>query len=426
MKHLILLLLMISQLASAAPREIDDHHWTDVERIVAIGDIHGDYAQYLATLRAAGLVNEKGKWTGGETHLVQTGDIPDRGPDTVKIIEHLRDLAAEASRSGGRVHALIGNHEVMNVYGDLRYVSAGEFEAFVTRNSHKMRDRYFELATQDLQQRDPEAYAALPASYRDEWYLSHPPGWVEHRQAWDPAWNPQAEFALWVLGNKVAIQINDLIFVHAGISGHYCQNSLQSLTEKVVKSLRSYNPESPGILLDEFGPLWYRGLSGEAPKAAAESVRAILEHHSARHIVVGHTPTSGIVWPRYQGQVIQIDTGISTAYGGHLAYLEVTPEGLFAGYPKGKVVLPEDEAGRVAYLEEVIALEPVNSNLPALRAGLTAPDTTAGDVDAALQFDAGTAGSDQGEKGAETGPDASITAEAPGAGASIPICGISG
>ncbi|MGH8034702.1 MAG: metallophosphoesterase, partial [Lysobacterales bacterium] len=277
MKYLMLILAATSRLACAAPQEIDDYHWVGVERIVAIGDIHGDYGQYMATLQAAGLVNAKGKWIGGKTHLVQNGDIPDRGPDTAKIIRQLEKLSKEASKSGGMVHALMGNHEAMNVYGDLRYVTAGEYEAFVTRNSGKLRDRYFEAMLQDLQKRDPEKFAGLSPNFREEWNQSHPLGWVEHRQAWDPAWNPKGEFWEWVAGRKVAIQINDLIFLHGGISGYYCQNSLQSLTEKVVSGLRAYDPANPGFVEDEFGPLWYRGLSGEVPEAPVESVEAVLQ-----------------------------------------------------------------------------------------------------------------------------------------------------
>ena len=238
----------------------DEFHWTGVERIVAIGDIHGDYAHYLEALQAAGLVNSKGKWIGGETHLVQTGDIPDRGPDTLKIIEHLGKLTKEARKKGGRVHSLIGNHEAMNVYGDLSYVSAGEFEAFVDKNSAALRDRYFDLMMQNLQQTNPEAFASLPENYRELWDKDHPLGWLEHRMAWSPAWNPEAEMAAWVLDRKVAIQINDLIFLHGGISGFYCQNSLRSLTEKVVDGLRNFDPANPGIVMDDFGPLWYRGV----------------------------------------------------------------------------------------------------------------------------------------------------------------------
>ena len=66
--------------------------WNEVPRIVAIGDLHGDYEQYLKVLTDAGLISKRGKWTGGDTHLVQTGDVTDRGPDSIAIIEHLEAI----------------------------------------------------------------------------------------------------------------------------------------------------------------------------------------------------------------------------------------------------------------------------------------------------------------------------------------------
>ncbi len=366
MKKFLLLLILIHSVACAAPTEVDPYHWTGVERVVAIGDIHGDYENYLAALAAAGLIDKRGKWAGGAAHLVQTGDIPDRGPDTLKIIEHLDKLAKQARRKGGQVHSLIGNHETMNVYGDLRYVSAGEFAAFAKKGSENLIDRYFDLVMQDLQARDPEGYALLPENYREEWNKTHPPGWVEHRQAWDPAWNPEGELLQRTLHSKVAIQINDMIFLHGGLSGSYCQNSLQSLTDMVVTKLQNYDPANTGILEDPHGPLWYRGLSGSLPAATTETVAAILEHHQARHIVVGHTPTGGAIFTRYDGAVVQIDTGLSQAYGAHPAYLEATADGLFAGYPVGKVTLPGKDSDRAEYLEQVIAFYPANGDLKIL------------------------------------------------------------
>ena len=363
MKYLVLTFLVCSSLAFAEVRQIDDYQWEGVERVVAIGDVHGDYDNYLATLTAAGIVDSKGKWAGGATHLVQTGDIPDRGPDTGKIIEHITRLDKQARRKGGRVHNLIGNHDAMNVYGDLRYVSEGEYEAFTTRRSEALRDRYFELYLQGFEAQDPEGFAARPPDFRDRWNLEHPLGWVEHRQAWDPAWNPEGQYAQWVLGNKVAIRINDALFLHGGISGFYCQNSLEWITEKVLGSLRNFQPGNAGILEDDFGPLWYRGLSGVEPTAAPETVDAILAHHGASHIVVGHTVTSGVIWPRYDAKVIMIDTGISRAYGGHLGYLEITSEGLFAGYEEARLPLPASDDGAIAYLEQVIQLKPDNPYL---------------------------------------------------------------
>jgi len=362
-KIIILSMLLCANLALADARQVDDFQWEGVERIVAIGDIHGDYDNYMATLRLAGLVDEKGKWVAGNTHFVQTGDIPDRGPDTRKIIEHITKLGKQAERKGGRVHNLIGNHEAMNVYGDLRYVSDGEFKAFVTKNSPKLRDRIFEITMQKLAAADPQAFASLPENFRDEWNLKHPLGWVEHRQAWDPAWNPEGEYANWVLDKKVAVRINDTLFVHGGISGFYCQNSLDSMTEQVLGKLRRYDPANSGILEDEFGPLWYRGLSGVEPVALAETVDAILARHKINHIAVGHTVTSGVIWPQYGGKVVMIDTGMSRAYGGYLGYLEITPQGLFAGYPNGKVRLPSNDSELIPYLEKVIALNPGNAYL---------------------------------------------------------------
>ena len=417
MKNTVLILLLLGNLAYAGAREIDEFRWDGVERIVAIGDLHGDYENYLEVLRIAGLINKRGKWSGGETHLVQTGDIPDRGPDSVKIIEHISKLAKQAKKKGGRVHSLIGNHEAMNMYGDLRYVHPGEFKAFVNRGSTTLRDRYFEVFVQNMEKQDPERFASLPENYRDEWNVKFPLGWVEHRMNWDPAWNTAGEISTWALQRKVSIKINDSIFLHGGISGFYCQNSLESITEKAHASLRQYDPQNPGIIEDEFGPLWYRGLSGVEPHALSESVDAILEHQGVRHIVVGHTPTSGVIWPRYDAKVVMIDTGISSAYGGFLGYLEITPEGLFAGYREGKLALPSSDEGRVSYLEKVIERDPDNQYLQKRLESLLAPAPAivvpASSEEAVAQSGAGEA------------PTTELDAAEAPAPKPIPICGIS-
>jgi hypothetical protein len=180
-----------------------------------------------------------------------------------------------------------------------------------------------------------------------------------------------------------------------------------------VDKLKNFDPTSPGILEDEFGPLWYRGLSGVEPVAAQETVDAILAQHGVAHIAVGHTPTGGVIWPRYDGKVVMIDTGIGQAYGGHRGYLEMTPQGLYAGYPNGKLPLPSGDDGAIAYLENVIELDPQNPFLRQRLEQLRQPDvpessTPAGDPDAAAEQDA-----------AAQLPE---TAPAPPV---VPICGIS-
>lgn len=365
--------LFVGAAAWAGPRQIDDYRWEGVDRIVAIGDLHGDYQGYIAVLRAAGIIDDRGRWIAGGTHLVQTGDIPDRGPDTRRIIDHLRQLARQARRGGGAVHHLLGNHEAMNVLGDLRYVSEGEFAAFAGRGSPALRDRYYRAAVEALAASDPEAAAALPPGHRQQWDLAHPLGWVEHRLAWDPRLDREGELFQWTVRGKVAVQVNDLLFVHGGISGAYCGNSLASLTAMARAALERADSDDAGILRDTAGPLWYRGLAGVDPATPVATVDAILERHRARHLVIGHTTTGGVVWPRLDGRVVMIDTGISAAYGGRIGWLEATPQGLFAGYPGGRLPLPLDDGQRLGYLDAVIALEPGNEALvqrrEALRAG---------------------------------------------------------
>ena len=357
----------------AKPRKVNDYHWENVGRIIAIGDLHGDYGNYIATLQAAGLVDKDEDWIGGDAHLVQTGDIPDRGPDTLDIIEHLDKLAKQAKRKGGRVHSLIGNHEAMNVYGDTRYVHEGEFKAFETRKSAKLRDDYYALWIKNVEANNPEAFAELGENHREEWNKTHPLGWVEHRQAWDPAWNPRAKYARWVTSKPVALKVNDYVFLHGGISAEYAQTSLADMSRRASAELRKFDPSVPRLVEDVNGPLWYRGLSGVEPQATSETLDSILAFQEARGIVVGHTPTSGIIWPSYDGRVIQIDTGIAAHYGGHVAYLEITPEGLTAGYPGYEMPLPTADSDREAYLEAMIGKNPGNPHLARRLERLRAP-----------------------------------------------------
>ncbi len=373
MRPLLLVLLFACGASLAAPRQVDDHRWEGVERIVAIGDLHGDYASYLAVMQAAGLVDKRGRWIGGSTHLVQTGDIPDRGPDTRRIINHMAKLARQAAKRGGRIHNLMGNHEAMNVYGDLRYVHPGEYAEFADKQSAQRRERYYAATLDDLARRDPERHAALPADFRAQWNAEHPLGWIEHRLAWDPRFDPKGEMYRWTMATRVAIQINDLVFLHGGISSDYCGNALESLTTKAHDALRRADPNDRGILDDPRGPLWYRGMAGVAPATPVETVDAILANRGAKHVVIGHTPTGGAIWPRLDGRVIMIDTGMSAAYGGPIAWLEITRDGRFAGYRGGRLPLPADDAGRLDYLEKVVALHPdvatLRQRLDALRAG---------------------------------------------------------
>lgn len=330
------------------------YRFDGVERVVAIGDLHGDYEQYLATLRSAGLVNKRGRWSGGKTHLVQTGDVPDRGADSRKIIDHLAKIKKQAARKGGHVHTLIGNHEAMNFTGDLRYVHPGEYEAFATSRSGRLQDRYFVANIEFIQNTLPEdQWPVFDESYRLQFNQQFPLGYVEHRRAW----LAQGQYGAWVLDNPVAIVINDSLFLHGGIACKYNKTSLDDLTRGVWSELLADQPPEDGLVTGENGPLWYRGLAQTPEAEEAVNVAAILENFDVARVVIGHTPQPGIILPRFDGAVVMIDTGISGHYGGQSAYLEIGLQGIWAGYGAERIELP-GAGGRTRdeYIDRVSAL----------------------------------------------------------------------
>jgi len=375
MKFPLLVLVLCSALLANSPAEakatkIDDYHWTGVERVVAIADLHGDYGQYIKVMESAGLINKDGKWSGGETHLVQTGDITDRGPDSRKIIDHLLALAKQAKKKGGYVHLLIGNHETMNVVGDLRYVSPGEYAAFVTKNSARLQNAQWERQLVWMQANTPNFAEMDIEAFRKEWELQIPLGWVEHRQAW----SSNGEYGKWTEDNPVAIQINDTLFLHGGISAKYCKFSLQSLTEQVIAAMQNYDPSIETIMNDPLGPVWYRGLAMEEEEDVfSQTLDNILNRYGAKRIVIGHTPTGGVVWPRFDQRVVANDTGIATYYGSHKGLLELTAEGATAIYDQQRIPLPLLNSGREDYLRAVIELDPNNAQMKQRLANMLAP-----------------------------------------------------
>src|SRR5262249_24293466 len=105
------------------------------ERVVAIADIHGDLDAFVGILQRAQLIDPGKHWAGGRAILVQIGDLLDRGPKVRDVMDLLMSLQREAQRQGGRVVVLMGNHEAMNLFRDLRYVSNEDTARFASGRS---------------------------------------------------------------------------------------------------------------------------------------------------------------------------------------------------------------------------------------------------------------------------------------------------
>jgi len=307
--------------------------WQNVDRVVAVGDLHGDYGQYVRILKLNGLVDKRLRWTGGNTHLVQMGDVPDRGPDTLKIIRHLMKLEREARRAGGYVHALIGNHEAMNIEGDLRYTSPGEFSVLVTRRSKSLQQDYLNRVFEYMLESHPEL-----ADTKDETMAGlaeqFPLGYVEHRRLWEP----QQEIANWVARHNAVIKIDRSLFVHGGIDPHNALMPITEINDEIRTTLSGSLPFAAGNLADaEDGPLWYRGLAQHTADIEQQPLAQMLEYYDVDRIVIAHTRTEGNIVSRFDGLVIMVDVGISAAYGSHTANLVIEAQSLSAMTPDGKV-----------------------------------------------------------------------------------------
>lgn len=278
----------------------------NVARIVAVGDIHGDYEKFRAVLSLCKLTDESGHWNAGPAHLVQTGDVLDRGPDSKKVIEHLMQLEREALAAGGRVHALIGNHEYMTMMGDLRYASDGELRAF------------------------GEGPRGTPVG-------RIPIGdFPRYREAF----SVRGPLGRWIVGHNAIVKINGTLFLHGGLSPKYAQRSPGELNELVRAELRGERDAQTGVGADPEGPLWFRGLAESAqPQLLETFLSSLLSAQRARRIVMGHTMQEQGVSVRAGGRLVLIDVGMSKmALDGKPACLTLTKP--TASAPEQLAVVP--------------------------------------------------------------------------------------
>ena len=304
-------------------------------RIIAIGDLHGDYDAYISILKKSGLIDKRKRWAGGDAVLVQTGDIADRGPDTRKIIEHMKKLQRQAEKDGGRVIALIGNHEAMNMTRDLRYVHPGEYKAFKTSKSKALRNAVYDANQTKIETFYRSTKPEMPADdIRDTWLASMPLGRIEHQQAW----HPDGEIGAWILNNPVAAIVGDTLFVHGGLSASYRYQSLDELNQRAWAALREQTESETRIINDPNGPLWYRGLIPDktespvldgTPDREAEFER-VLKNHGVARVVIAHTPHRAGIITHYDDRLIRIDTGIADYYEGTESYLRIENGRIFA------------------------------------------------------------------------------------------------
>jgi hypothetical protein len=281
--------------------------YSKVDSIAVVSDIHGEYTTYLKLLKTIGIIDDKLQWKFGTGHLVILGDIFDRGEMVTELLWHLFGLEKQAAEAGGMVHILLGNHEIMVLSGTLRYIN----------NKYRQVERITGISYSEL-------------------------------------YSQNSVLGNWIRSKPVVVTINDIIFVHGGISSELVRRNLafrkvnELFAEKIVgKVVKEINPatvkpvtgdsvydtsltgvnsgiyltalrenEELLVLVGDYGPVWYRGYFTDA-NFTEKDVDAILRYYKMSHIVVGHT-TCADIDSQYSNKIIGVDAGLGSGQPGEM------------------------------------------------------------------------------------------------------------
>lgn len=247
---------------------------TTAGNIFVIGDIHGKYNALVNLLKNNKIIDSDLKWIFGEGQLVLLGDVFDRGDLVTETMWFLYELAIQAQDSGGNVHLLLGNHEIMELTGDSRYLN-GKYIYFT---------QYFQVYYFQLFEKN-------------------------------------SVLGRWLRSQNVIMQINDYLFMHAGISPQfaaydYAWSDINFRVQQYLNSDYSIRKESPeDIILGPAGPLWYRGYmnrNDSLPEVTQQFVDNYLTSKGLKRMILGHDEQLTIN-TYYEGKVTLADVAIDAS-----------------------------------------------------------------------------------------------------------------
>jgi len=267
--------------------------FSGVDSIAVISDIHGEYEIYINILKAQGIIDKNLNWRFGKGHLVILGDSFDRGDKVTELLWHIFGLEKQAEKAGGMVHIMMGNHETMILSKDTRYINP--------------------------------KYIGVEAIAETKYY---------------DLYSAESVLGIWLRHHPVIISINNIIFVHGGISIELVRRNLK--IPQINRFFSNMTLESPlpseneveavAFLNDDFGPIWYRGYFTNTEFCELK-IDSILNFLDKKHIIVGHTSQDEIN-SLFHNKVFGVDSGIMFEKAGQML---IYKNGLFySGLPSGK------------------------------------------------------------------------------------------
>jgi hypothetical protein len=264
------------------------------ERVVAIGDLHGDLGVTRRALRLAGATDDRDEWVGGALVIVQTGDQIDRDDDDRGVLDLLWKVRDAARKAGGDVIVVNGNHELMNVALDFRYVTKGAFVPFA------------EFAPKEAPSTGP--FASLAERGRVA------------------AFSPGGPYARKLAEQPIMTKVGDTVFVHGGILPKHVVYGLDRMNDETRAWMLGERAEPPSVVVAEDAPVWTRSYAGGGGAEACRDVADALDKLSAKRMVIGHTVQKQGITRDCGDRLWRIDVGMSRYFGGPLELLAIERE----------------------------------------------------------------------------------------------------
>ena len=304
------------------------------ERVVTIGDLHGDLEQTKRAFRACHLTNSKDKWIGGKTTVVQVGDQLDRGPDEVAVMYFLERVAEEAERSGGELVRILGNHETLNIAGRFRYAQregCADFTRWRDRQKIGMElKKMCFVSEKQMERRYRKKKQTNWCAYETgEKRHEKLPSWIREDDVHSiNRWKavcPGGEFTKrFFAGKNVAERVGSTLFVHAGVLEHHALYGLENINKDIREwASNAENPRGvpPSHVQSDQSIVWARDYAHTEEERCdcAKLSRALHFLPGVERVVVGHTiqKGGGGATAACDGKVLRVDVGMSRGCGGN-------------------------------------------------------------------------------------------------------------
>jgi hypothetical protein len=248
---------------------LDKSEISKPKKMLIFSDIEGEFGAMRKFLQANKVIDDQFNWIFGDGHLLLIGDFVDRGKQVTEVLWLIYSLEDKAHAAGGQVHYVLGNHEIMNLSGDLRYLNAKYQKSAQLMNM---------------------SYTSMVGD--------------------------STEIGQWLRTKNVAMKVGDMLFIHGGISPQVYNMDIDvSKINKLARpfyadSMFAYPNVETDILMGDFGPFWYRGFyrKGEGMAKSELEVDSSLMRFRTRRIVTGHTVIADTVSMLFNGKLFNTDT----------------------------------------------------------------------------------------------------------------------